>query len=272
MKFSSSDYGDVLVPLPTDDGLRYDADAARAKYLKKPRVLRVDLPAYPQAQADAGGENEVAAPIQPVSEMGGISRGCGWQGPARPKSALRRPSGKGGVSSAGKGIQFRSAAELQEIFEIEASGNGNPTPPRGGGSSRRQNSAGKALMSDPEIVALMSQPGVVGPLQEIMSNPQVGLEKYRDNYPVIMTFMKIQEKMKIAMAAPPPVADEDEEVNFEDQAIGVLLKRGRAAVARGDLKCAREALKSGLTIDMTNTDLKTLAHDIKAMSDMGGPR
>ena len=114
---------------------------------------------------------------------------------------------------------------------------------------------------------------MAGPLQEIMSSPQVGLPKYRDNYPVMITFMKIQEKMKAMIDAPPTEELQDEGVeeegaNFEAQAIAVLIKRGRAAVLRGDVEKAREALKAGLKIDMANPELKNLMTMIKSASDM----
>jgi hypothetical protein len=65
----------------------------------------------------------------------------------------------------------------------------------------------EALMQDPEVVQLMSQPGVMGPLQEVMSNPQVGVPKHMDNVPVMKAFMAIQEKMQALSAAPPPLLE-----------------------------------------------------------------
>jgi hypothetical protein len=118
----------------------------------------------------AGAENDA----DPVAEPAG-GDGTGGEGQAtpaergppavplaRPKSALRRtdPNTTMPVSS-GKaaGIKFAPREELQEVFHIEATGNCQPTPPRGGAAARREQSAGAALMQDQEVVALMSQPG-----------------------------------------------------------------------------------------------------------------
>ena len=136
----------------------------------------------------------------------------------------------------------------------------------------------------------MSQPGVMGPLQEIMSNPQVGLQKHMDNQAVMKTFMTIQKKMKALAAAPPPpppVEGEAEELSEGDMiasAVAVLLKRGRAALMRRDVEKARGALRAGLQIKLgsnldqtthldlkqlqtVHLELKQLAQDIKIASD-----
>ena len=88
--------------------------------------------------------------------------------------------------------------------------------------------------------------------------------------------MKIQEKMKAMMAEPPEPepqeeAGETEEADFAAQAIAVLIKRGQAALMRGDVEVARVSLKAGLKIDMANPALKTLATQIKtaAANDFG---
>jgi hypothetical protein len=118
----------------------------------------------------AGAENDADPVAEPAGDdgMGGEGQATpAEKGPpavslARPKSALRRmgPNTAAPVSS-GKaaGIKFALQEELQEIFHIEATGNCQPTPPRGGAAARREQSAGAALMQDPEVVALMSQPG-----------------------------------------------------------------------------------------------------------------
>jgi len=48
----------------------------------------------------------------------------------------------------------------------------------------------KVLFSDPEVVALMSQPGVGEAIQEIMSDPQGGLAKHQGNPAVMAAFQK----------------------------------------------------------------------------------
>ena len=48
----------------------------------------------------------------------------------------------------------------------------------------------KMLGSDPEIMALMSQPGVGEAIQEIMSDPQGGLAKHQGNPAVMAAFQK----------------------------------------------------------------------------------
>ena len=53
----------------------------------------------------------------------------------------------------------------------------------------------KQIFQDPEIMALLSQPGVGEALQDIMSNPAAGMAKYANNPAVMAAFNKIQAKM-----------------------------------------------------------------------------
>ena len=103
----------------------------------------------------------------------------------RPRSALK-PRGDNGNApqSSGRGeaggIRWKEGEKIQQVLDIEATGNMNPTPPRSRGARNKglQQSELQAIMQDPEMQALMSQPGVVGPLQEILTNPQQALPRY----------------------------------------------------------------------------------------------
>lgn len=203
--------------------------------------------------------------------------------PPRPRSALKTRGTNGNApGSSGKTEGIRFAEQLLDVRDIEAVGNCTPTPPRTRPAAmRRQQSAGQALMQDPEIMQLMSQPGVMAGVQEIMNDPQTGLVKYQHNPMVMVTFMKIQEKMKLLqkMEAAPSNSVEDEgdadpadkdaqvsDASLNAQAVAVLLKRGRMALVRGDVDKARGALKAGLQLDIMNADLKALMQDIKSQS------
>ena len=56
----------------------------------------------------------------------------------------------------------------------------------------------KMLFSDPEIMALMSQPGVGEAIQEIMSDPQGGLAKHQGNPAVMAAFQKYTATILLA--------------------------------------------------------------------------
>ena len=71
---------------------------------------------------------------------------------------------------------------------------GNPGNPGGGGMGGMPPGM-DALFQDPEIMALLSQPGVGEALQDMMSNPGAGMAKYANNPTVMAAFQKIQEKM-----------------------------------------------------------------------------
>lgn len=231
----------------------------------------------PPPKTEKDPEEPVPPPVTHSSEL-----------PPRPRSALKSRGTNGnapGSSGKTEGIQF--SEQLLEVRDIEPIGNCTPTPARTRGPAmRQQQSAGQALMRDPEIMQLMSQPGVMAGVQEIMNDPQTGLPKYQHNPLVMVTFMKIQEKMKLLqkMEAGPlntvedgaEEADDeteqqegegDSDARFNAQAVAVLLKRGRMALMRGDVDKARGALKAGLQLDITNGDLKALMQDIKLVND-----
>jgi hypothetical protein len=240
-------------------------------------------PAPSPAAAVDGATAAAAAAAAATQPVLGLPPGCA-PAPPRPRSALKARGSNGNAPcSSGRDGNVGWQEVLQEVRDIEASGSMNPTPPRGGGGRGRggraqQASAGAALMADPEVQALLSQPGVMEPLQELMSNPQVGLAKHSGNMAAMMAFFRIQEKMKVLMSAPAQqaaddgnegCAEEEGEASAEGQAIAVLLRRGRAAVMRGDVDRARGALKAGLEIDMSHPSLKTLALEIKEASASG---
>ena len=82
----------------------------------------------------------------------------------------------------------------------------------GGDDDDDDNVIMKMLGSDPEIMALMSQPGVGEAMQKIMqgghdANLQGSLAKCRDDPAVMAAFKKIQSRMMAAMDVPgiPPV-------------------------------------------------------------------
>jgi hypothetical protein len=254
--------------------------------------------AEPEIEPDPEAATSATAPEEVKENVDAADRPAGivvppvvsTQLPPRPRSALKTRGTNGNApGSSGKAEGIRFAEQLLDVCDIEAVGNCNPTPPRTRPPAmRRQQSAGQALMQDPEIMQLMSQPGVMAGVQEIMNDPQTGLAKYQNNPMVMVTFMKIQEKMKLLQkmeSAPsnsvedeadpdpeeaPEPADEQGEVSdasLNAQAVAVLLKRGRMALVRGDVDKARGALKAGLQLDIMNADLKVLMQDIKSVSD-----
>ena len=239
--------------------------------------------ATPVTAPEEAKENVDAAENRPVGTV--VPPTVSTQLPPRPRSALKTRGTNGNApGSSGKATGIRFAEQLLDVRDIEAVGNCTPTPPRTRPPAmRRQQSAGQALMQDPEIMQLMSQPGVMAGVQEIMNDPQTGLAKYQNNPMVMVTFMKIQEKMKLLQNMEPSPSNSEDEADSEPepaeeqgdvsdaslnaQAVAVLLKRGRMALVRGDLDKARGALKAGLQLDIMNAGLKALMQDIKSVSD-----
>ena len=288
-KFGAKEVRQVLADLSTEETDGVSAPSQSAEPQPAPEAAPTSTAATDQTEAKENvgdaGQHARKAVERPVSALL----------PPRPRSALKTRGTNGNApGSSGKAEGIRFAEQLLEVCEIEAVGNCTPTPPRTRGPAmRQQQSAGQALMQDPEIMQLMSQPGVMAGVQEIMNDPQAGLTKYQNNPIVMITFMKIQEKLKLLqkMEAPPPssVQDGSETADPEDapeptkeqgaeisdaslnaSAIAVLLKRGRMALVRGDVDKARGALKAGLQLDIMNPDLKALMQDIKSVSDQHG--
>eukprot|EP01043_Picozoa_sp_COSAG02_P063864 COSAG02_NODE_9173_length_2303_cov_0.982305_1_plen_341_part_00 len=253
--------------------------------------IEPDIEPQPAPEAATAPE-EVKENVDTAEQPAGVAVPppvASTQLPPRPRSALKARGTNGNApGSSGKAAGIRFAEQLLDVRDIEAVGNCTPTPPRTRPAAmRRQQSAGQTLMQDPEIMQLMSQPGVMAGVQEIMNDPQTGLVKYQHTPMVMVTFMKIQEKMKLLQkmeAAPsnsvedegdldpeeaPGATEEEAEVSdasLNAQAVAVLLKRGRMALVRGDVDKARGALKAGLQLDIMNADLKVLMQDIKSQS------
>ena len=286
-KFGAKEVRQVLAALAAGET---DGPAERSQSAEPQPAPEAAAPSTAADQAEA--KEDVGEAEQPARKAV-VERPVSAQLPPRPRSALKTRGTNGNApDSSGKLEGIRFAEQLLDVCEIEAVGNCTPTPPRTRGPAmRQQQSTGQALMQDPQIMQLMSQPGVMAGVQEIMNDPQAGLMKYQNNQIVMVTFMKIQEKLKLMqnMEATNSVQDGSETADPEDapeptkeqgaeisdaslnaSAVAVLLKRGRMALVRGDVDKARGALKAGLQLDIMNPDLKALMQDIKSVSDQQG--
>lgn len=163
-------------------------DAALATFAVRSGTLSVKLPiAGVIAVPSTGVENEVPPA---TSQLGSATS----TGARQPRSALKpRGTNGNGPNSSGKEEKVRFAARLEDVQLCEATGNMHPTPPR----SRRgaQQSAGSVLMQDPEIAAMMSNPGVADALQAMMTSSgpdelQAHLRTHQHNPAVMMVSQK----------------------------------------------------------------------------------
>eukprot|EP01045_Picozoa_sp_COSAG04_P001155 COSAG04_NODE_36_length_34202_cov_16.186904_10_plen_378_part_00 len=157
-----------------------------------------DLLALPEGQADAAGVGAVRRYL-PFIRL--------WLGSAGDVTELEafvaRDDGEEGPDDDGNAFVWGGGG---------GSGDDDDDDDDGGGGDDDDNVIMKMLGSDPEIMALMSQPGVGEAMQKIMqgghdANLQGSLSKCQDDPAVMAAFKKIQSRMMAAMDVPriPPV-------------------------------------------------------------------